>query len=85
MIIVFSSFEGPQRELFRVLHTVRMKQEEHSTQLDLITAMLRQNTQHFEDAVGNTVPMGQFGRLEVFLKFDASLEDDEIKRKLSSY
>lgn len=57
-----------------MLHTVRMKQEEHSRQLDLIMAMLTLNTQHSEDGVENTVSMGQFDRPEDFLKFDASSE-----------
>ncbi|CAN7938071.1 unnamed protein product [Ixodes hexagonus] len=76
-----AEIQGMQKELFRVLHTIKAKQVEQSVQLDFIVAKLSQNTQSVEEPSGDMVTE-QFNTVEDFLNFDSSLENEEMQKKL---
>ncbi|KAG0439529.1 hypothetical protein HPB47_016613, partial [Ixodes persulcatus] len=72
-----------KKELFRLLHMVKAKQEEQSQQLDFIVAKLSQNAQYVEDSSDDII-LDTFNTVEDFLSFDNLLESEEMKKKLVS-
>ncbi|XP_040064220.1 uncharacterized protein LOC115329471 [Ixodes scapularis] len=76
--------QGMQKELFRLLHMVKAKQEEQSQQLDFIVAKLSQNAQYVEDSSDDII-LDTFNMVEDFLSFDNSLESEEMKKKLKMH
>ncbi|CAN7976053.1 unnamed protein product [Ixodes persulcatus] len=76
--------QGMQKELFRLLHMVKAKQEEQSQQLDFIVAKLSQNAQYVEDSSDDII-LDTFNTVEDFLSFDNLLESEEMKKKLKMH
>ncbi|KAM7282403.1 uncharacterized protein ISCGN_002553 [Ixodes scapularis] len=76
--------QGMQKELFRLLHMVKAKQEEQSQQLDFIVGKLSQNAQYVEDSSDGII-LDTFNTVEDFLSFDHLLESEEMKKKLKMH